>query len=100
MLVESFKHDTHIAMVGHGGLFSFCMRDIVSNFDPMVLKTKRSRNCSITTITIDPTPESLNGVLVEWADASHLSGTAAEFVSATPTDKWKELEEMLNTDSE
>ena len=100
MLVEPFEHDAHIALVGHGCLIGFCMRSIASNFDPMILKTKRGSNCSITTITIDPTPESLNGVLVEWADASHLSGTAAEFVSATPTDKWKDLESMLNDESD
>lgn len=81
-------------LVGHGGLFSFCMRDIVGNFDPLILKTKRAHNCSITTIHAHlDAAGAWQATMHDWANADHLSGDAAVLVAATPTNKWDQLEE-------
>lgn len=70
------KHGKNILIVGHAGIFSFTIKDICMNIDPMELKNQGMRNCSITTIELEVIKQKPTGRLKDWAVHSHLSGEA------------------------
>ena len=68
-------------IVGHGGIFTFTLKDICGNVDLAVLIASYGHNCSITEIEMHAVDGQLDGVLKRWAAFDHLSGAAAAFVT-------------------
>jgi 2,3-bisphosphoglycerate-dependent phosphoglycerate mutase len=68
-------------IVGHGGIFTFTLKDICRNVDLTMLITSYGHNCSITEIEMHAVDDQLDGVLKRWAAFDHLSGEAAAFVT-------------------
>ena len=73
----------NVVIVGHGGIFTLTIRDICANVDMQTLLATENHNCSISPLEL-PMGQSRGGRLVEWARSDHLSGEAAQLVSATP----------------
>jgi 2,3-bisphosphoglycerate-dependent phosphoglycerate mutase len=68
-------------IVGHGGIFTFTLKDICREVDLAMLIASYGHNCSITEIEIHALDGQLDGVLKRWAAFDHLSGEAAAFVT-------------------
>jgi 2,3-bisphosphoglycerate-dependent phosphoglycerate mutase len=68
-------------IVGHGGIFTFTLKDICRQVDLAALMTNYGHNCSITEIEMHIADGQLDGVLKRWAAFDHLSGDAAMFVT-------------------
>jgi 2,3-bisphosphoglycerate-dependent phosphoglycerate mutase len=68
-------------IVGHGGIFTFTLKDICREVDLAALMTNYGHNCSITEIEMQIADGQLDGVLKRWAAFDHLSGDAAVFVT-------------------
>ena len=68
-------------IVGHGGIFTFTLKDICRNVDLTVLIASYGHNCSITEIEMHTVDGQIDGVLKRWATYDHLSGEAAAFVT-------------------
>lgn len=68
-------------IVGHGGIFTFTLKDICREVDLATLITSYGHNCSITEIEMQTVDGQLDGVLKRWATFDHLSGEAAAFVT-------------------
>lgn len=75
-----------VALVGHMGMFCFTLDDLCSNVEANKLGYV-NHNCSITTMQADVKDGELKIEMLDWADASHLSGEAAKLVSGWP---WNE----------
>src|SRR5206468_3641607 len=71
-------------IVGHGGIFTFTLKDICGDIDLPTLIARPSRNCSITEIEIDEADGELRGVLKAWSSCSHLSGEALTRIIGHP----------------
>ena len=71
----------NIIVVGHGGIFTFTLKDICRDIDLATLIAQPSHNCSITEIEMRAVDGQLDGVLKRWAAFDHLSGEAAAFVT-------------------
>lgn len=71
----------NIIIVGHGGLFSFTLKDLCPEADLAQLIGKGNPNSSISEILVTRSGSRLVGKLVRWASVDHLSGFAAELVS-------------------
>lgn len=70
------RDNQHVLIVGHGGIFTFTLKDICSDIDLAMLNAQPSRNCSITEIAIDEVDGELRGTLRAWSSCDHLSGEA------------------------
>src|SRR4051812_19831112 len=68
-------------IVGHGGIFTFTLKDICREVDLAMLIKSYGHNCSITEIEMHAIDGRLDGVLKRWAAFDHLSGEAAAFVT-------------------
>ena len=68
-------------IVGHGGIFTFTLKDICREVDLAALIASYGHNCSITEIEMQAVDGQLDGVLKRWAAFDHLSGDAAMFVT-------------------
>lgn len=68
-------------IVGHGGIFTFTLKDICRAVDLAALIASYGHNCSITEIEMQAVDGQLDGVLKRWAAFDHLSGDAAMFVT-------------------
>jgi broad specificity phosphatase PhoE len=68
-------------IVGHGGIFTFTLKDICRKVDLAMLIASYGHNCSITEIEMHVVDGQLDGVLKRWAAFDHLSGEAAAFVT-------------------
>ena len=68
-------------IVGHGGIFTFTLKDICRDVDLAMLIASYGHNCSITEIEMYAVDGQLDGVLKRWAAFDHLSGEAAAFVT-------------------
>jgi broad specificity phosphatase PhoE len=76
----------NLLIVGHGGIFSFTLLEYCP-VDRHWLFRQDNPNCSISEILLEEDNGKLQGQLVSWADASHLSGEAARLVSPLPDEK-------------
>jgi broad specificity phosphatase PhoE len=74
----------YVLIVGHGGIFTFTLKDICSDIDLPALIARPSRNCSITEIEIDEVAGELRGVLKAWSSYTHLSGEALTRIIGHP----------------
>ncbi len=70
----------NVIVVGHGGIFTFTLKDLCRNIDVAWLRTMKNHNCAITEIMFDPRNGHLRGELISWASHAHLSGEAADLV--------------------
>ena len=68
-------------IVGHGGIFTFTLKDICREVDLAMLIASYGHNCSITEIEMHTVDGQIDGVLKRWATYDHLSGEAAAFVT-------------------
>jgi len=68
-------------IVGHGGIFTFTLKDICREVDLAMLIASYGHNCSITEIEMHTVDGQIDGVLKRWAAYDHLSGEAAAFVT-------------------
>jgi len=68
-------------IVGHGGIFTFTLKDICREVDLAVLIASYGHNCSITEIEMHIVDGQHAGVLKRWAAFDHLSGEAAAFAT-------------------
>ena len=75
------QHDKSSIIVGHGGIFTFTLKDICRNVDLAMLIASYGHNCSITEIEMHAVDGQLDGILKRWAAFDHLSGAAAAFVT-------------------
>jgi probable phosphoglycerate mutase len=75
------QEDKRTIIVGHGGIFTFTLKDICREVDLAALMTNYGHNCSITEIEMHVADGQLDGVLKRWAAFDHLSGDAAAFVT-------------------
>lgn len=66
----------HVVIVGHGGIFTFTLKDICEQVDLLTLLRQPSRNCSITEIEVAPAAPAWLGRLKAWSAHAHLSGDA------------------------
>jgi broad specificity phosphatase PhoE len=82
--VLNHEEDENILVVGHGGLFSVGLLDLCPEADRSILRSKEFHNCSVSEMVMHPVDGRWVGTLVRWADASHLSGAAADLVSGMP----------------
>jgi broad specificity phosphatase PhoE len=74
----------NILIVAHGGIFTFTLLEYCPQVDRRWLFSQNNPNCSISEVLLEEQDGRLQGQLVAWADASHLSGEAARLVSALP----------------
>ena len=75
------KSGRNIVVVGHGGLFTFTIKDICQNVDLQTIRRSISSNCSIAEIGLSAHDGALHGELRSWGVCAHLSGEAAQLVS-------------------
>ena len=70
----------NMIIVGHGGIFTFTLKDICREIDLATLIS--SHNCSITEIEMHTVDGHTDGVLKRWAAFDHLSGDAVAFTTS------------------
>ena len=82
------KTGQRMAVVGHGGMFSFCLQDLCPDVDALALRRGPNQNCSISEIRLAECNGRVRADLVSWCRLEHLSGPAAQFVLGftTPQD--------------
>lgn len=77
----------NVLVVGHGGIFTFTLLEYCPEVDRHWLFRQGNPNCSISELLLEGKDDGFHGQLVSWADASHLSGEAAQLVSPLPDEK-------------
>jgi probable phosphoglycerate mutase len=70
-----------VVIVAHGGNFISTLRNFCPDVDLGWLLSQESHNCSISRLEMDIQKGRIQGRLVEWAYAGHLTGEAADLVS-------------------
>ena len=86
--VELALQDTRgkpVIVVGHGGIFTFTLKDICRDIDLATLIAQPTHNCSITEIEMRQVDGRFEGVLKSWASYAHLSGEAASLIPGHPS---------------
>ena len=76
------KTGENIIVVGHGGMFTFTLNHLCPDVNMDWLFYQKNENCSITEIEAEVREGQPYGRLLRWASNDHLSGEAAEFVTA------------------
>ncbi len=76
------RSNQNIALIGHGGIFTFTLNQICPDVDLNWVLYQKNENCSITEIEAEIRADQPYGRLVRWASYDHLSGAAADFVTA------------------
>jgi len=76
----------NVIIVAHGGIFFTCLPRLCPEVTPEWLWEQTNPNCSVSEILVgqEDGDGHLSGKLVTWASCTHLSGEAADFVSAYP----------------
>ena len=87
--IVAHKTGQNMIIVGHGGIFTFTLKDLCRNIDLQWLSKTANHNCSITEILIALRNGQLAGELVAWASYAHLHGAAADLVPGSPRDEIK-----------
>jgi broad specificity phosphatase PhoE len=73
-----------VVIVSHGGIISTSLPRLCPGVTPDWVWEQANPNCSVTEIQVDANGGQPVGKLIAWASCTHLSGEAAEFVSAYP----------------
>lgn len=74
------KDNRHIAIVAHGGLFAFTLRDLCSGIDKTIID-QGIANCSITEMEARLVNGRLEARMLAFATRDHLRGEAANLVT-------------------
>lgn len=82
--VTAGKNGRRILVVGHGGIFTATLKDLIPGLDYRDLFKIPMSNCSITELEMEESLNGPRGRLVSWASSAHLSGEAAELVLGFP----------------
>jgi broad specificity phosphatase PhoE len=80
------KDNQNLIVVGHGGIFSFTLKDLCPEVDLGQIDISANHNCSVSEIWVDKSDGRLAGKVVTWASVEHLSGEATDFVVPVPDD--------------
>ncbi|HNP70406.1 MAG TPA: histidine phosphatase family protein [Kouleothrix sp.] len=78
------RENQRVIIVGHGGIFTFTIKDICRDIDLPALIRQPSRNCSITEIDMLQDGESWVGALRGWSSHAHISGDAVPQIVGHP----------------
>jgi len=80
------RRNEHVIVVGHGGIFTFTLKDMCRDIDLRTLMSQPSRNCSITEIEVleDADAHEPRGTLRSWSSYAHLSGEALPHIIGHP----------------
>ncbi len=74
----------NVVVVGHGGIFTFTLKDLCPNLNLTGITAGENHNAAITRINLTIKDNHLFGTLIDWANTDHLSGKAAELTSPSP----------------
>ncbi|HEX9019521.1 MAG TPA: histidine phosphatase family protein [Anaerolineaceae bacterium] len=74
------RQDQNIVIVGHGGIFTFTLRDLVPDVDFACLN-QGLPNCSIMTLDVQLVDGRLDARVRTYASVGHLTGEAANLIS-------------------
>jgi len=80
------KHNRSIVIVGHGGIFTFTLKDLCPAIDLDRIFSIGNGNCSISEFSMRVEGDELCANLVRWADHQHLEGEAAAQVNPIPVE--------------
>lgn len=80
------REDQRIVIVGHGGIFTATIGALCPNASLPEILRHPSHNCSVSIMEMEHATNELVGTLRSWASCDHISGDAADFVFATPTE--------------
>ncbi len=78
------KDGRRIALVGHGGIFTFTLKDLCPEVEIERLRTSSPGNGSIAELEACLRDGRLEGRLVAWPSHAHLHGEAADLISGLP----------------
>lgn len=78
------RHNQRVIIVGHGGIFTFTIKDICRDIDLPALIRQPSRNCSITEIDMLQEDQRWIGTLKAWSSHAHISGDATTLIVGHP----------------
>lgn len=78
------RRDGQVIIVGHGGIFTFTLKDICRDIDLDALIRQPSRNCSITEIELDENDAGALGALRAWSSHAHINGDAITQIIGHP----------------
>lgn len=81
-LVLQGQRDTRSIIIGHGGIFTFTLKDICPEADLDMIWRTATQNCSVS--RLDFAERMLTATLHTWADSRHLTGEAAQLISGVP----------------
>jgi len=87
--VASLHPNGRAAVVGHGGMFSFCLPDLCDNMERSLPYEITCGNASITEIEVWLEDGQPKAHLVRWSQVSHLRGEAALLVNGWPEEASK-----------
>lgn len=79
------KENQNMVIVGHGGIFTFTLRDLCPGFDQNILDSGMA-NCSITTLNARVIGDHLEAHLLSYASVDHLGGEAVPLVPGVMVD--------------
>ena len=78
------RRNQRVIIVGHGGIFTFTIKDICRDIDMEALIRQPSRNCSITEIELDEADAEAPGLLRDWSSHAHIVGDAVTQIIGHP----------------
>ena len=82
--LSGFPDASRVLVVGHGGIFHAGVLSLCSVPNRDAFMTAPNHNCSVSELEVETDGQALSARLLRWADHSHLSGAAADFVNGLP----------------
>lgn len=78
-LATAGKSGRNIVIVGHGGIFTYTLKELCPSVDMDQIFSARTNNCSVSEVLVELREGKLHGKLVAWAQDGHMHGEAAQF---------------------
>lgn len=78
------RRNQRVIIVGHGGIFTFTLKDICHNIELEAIMRQPSRNCSITELELDEHAADGRARLKVWAYHAHIVGDATTHIIGHP----------------
>ena len=78
------RRNQRVIIVGHGGIFTFTLKDICRNIELEAIMHQPSRNCSITELELDEHGADGRALLKVWAYHAHIVGDAMTQIIGHP----------------
>lgn len=82
--IEKANPEGIILIVGYEGNFMYILADLCENVSPDYISDKHLVNCAITTLDLTMKDSELSSKLIKFADASHVTGDAGNFILGVP----------------